>query len=363
MKKKIIAVLNLIPMIVFGQVQVTPMNTTGLEKIMLPKGFKIEVYASGVANIREMAFAEDGTLFAGSTDAGKVYAIRPDRSVIIVDDSLKMPSGLDYYNGDLYVAEISRILKYENILKTMGSSPELVVINASFPNDTVHGVKYIRIGPDGKLYIPVGAPCNVCIPDTMWHARILRMSTDGKLLEYFAEGVRYTLGFAWDTATGVFWFTDNGCDGMGDDIPPDELNIARVAGQHFGFPYIHSKLMDASFWPKRTKGIVFTSPVMELPAHVGPYGMCFYNGKMLDKKYSGGIFIAEHGSIHRSQKTGYRISYITLFQGRPINYEVFAAGWLQGESAWGQPADVQVGPDGSLFVSDDMAGCIYRIFK
>jgi glucose/arabinose dehydrogenase len=360
MIKGMSAVLSLIPLIVISQSQ--PTNSIHPEKIMLPKGYKIEVYVTGVNDAREMDFAEDGTLFAGSGDEGKVYAIRPDRSVVIIDDSLEMPAGLDYYNGDLYVSEISRILKYENILQMVNKSPEPVIVNDNFPRDIEHGWKFIRVGPDGKLYIPVGAPCNVCIPDKVWYARIMRMSLDGQILEYYAEGVRNTVGFDWDPATGVLWFTDIGRDDMGDDFPPDELNKARIDSQHFGFPYINGKIMDPGFWPQRPKNANFTTPALELPAHVAASGMRFYTGEMFDDKYRGGIFIAEHGSSNRSKKTGYRISFVTVKDDRPIGYEVFAAGWFQGEEAWGRPADVQVGPDGSLFISDDLAGCIYRIY-
>ena len=189
------------------------------------------------------------------------------------------------------------------------------------------------------------------------------MTLDGKMLEYFAEGVRNTVGFDWDPATGILWFTDNGRDEMGDDIPPDELNKSIVAGQHFGFPYLQGKIQDPEFWSKRPKNITFNTPALELPAHVAALGMRFYTGKMFDEKYRGGIFIAEHGSWNRSKKTGYRVSFIPFNENRAVSYEVFAAGWLEGETAWGRPADVQIGPDGSLFVSDDMAGCIYRIYK
>jgi len=361
MIKQILTALSILPLTVCSQVKMHPAEN--LSKLMLPKGYKIEIYAANVPNARAMDFAEDGTLFAGSMAEGKVYAIRPDRSVIVIDDSLEMPTGLDYYSGDLYVAAISRILKYENILQTMDSMPEPVVVNGNFPADKWHGWKFIRVGPDEKLYIPVGAPCNVCIPDKVWYARILRMSLDGQTLEYVAEGVRNTVGFDWDPASGAFWFTDNGRDEMGDDIPPDELNKSRVAGEHYGFPYVHGKILDPEFWPQRPKNIGFISPIFELPAHVAALGMRFYTGEMFDEKYRGGIFIAEHGSWNRSKKTGYRVSFVTVRSERAIEYEVFAGGWLQGETAWGRPADVQVGPDGSLFVSDDLAGCIYRIYK
>ncbi len=335
-----------------------------LSKIMLPKGYKIEIYTDQVPNARAMDFAEDTTLFVGSMMEGKVYAVRPDRSVVVIDDSLEMPTGLDYYDGDLYVAAVSRILKYEDILENLDKSPEPVLINGNFPKDTWHGWKFIRVGPDGKLYIPVGAPCNVCQPDSVWYSRIFKMTLDGKTIEYFAEGVRNTVGFDWSPEYGTFWFTDNGRDEMGDDLPPDELNKARVPGQHFGFPYVHgNNVLDPVFWPKRIKNKAFTTPAYELPAHAASLGMRFYTGKMFGEKYHGGIFIAEHGSWNRSKKIGYRVSYITIEEDRAIHYEVFAGGWLQAEKVWGRPADVQVGPDGSLFVSDDMAGCVYRIFK
>ncbi len=342
-------------------VQVKPKIDLG--KIMLPAGFKIEVYTDKVPNARAMDFAEDGTLFVGSMVEGKVYAVKPDRTVIVIDDSLEMPTGLDYYDGDLYVAAVSRILKYENILQSYASSPEPVVINGNFPKDTWHGWKFIRVGPEGKLYVPVGAPCNVCMPDETWYSRILRMTLDGNSLEYVAEGVRNTVGFDWDPVKGELWFTENGRDEMGDDIPPDELNKVVQVGAHYGFPFMHGKIFDPEFWPKRPKNKSFTTPMYELPAHVAPLGMRFYTGKMFDQKYHNGIFIAEHGSWNRSSKVGYRITFLQVYEGRPLNYEVFASGWLQDETPWGRPADVQVGPDGSLFVSDDHAGCIYRIYK
>ena len=363
MIRKIMTGLSLIPIVVIGQVQVTTVASGSLEDIMLPKGYKIEVYADSVTDAREMDFAEDGTLFVGSSDAGKVYAIRPDRSVIIIDDKLEMPAGLDYYNGDLYVAEISRILKYEKILQTLDSSPEPKVINGNFPTDKENGLKFIRIGPDGKLYIPVGAACNACIPDSVWHARILRMTTDGNKIEYFAEGVRNAGGFDWNPETGVFWFDDDGRDDSADNKAADELNYALIPGKHFGFPFFNGNSIDKEFWTKQPKSQAFITPAMVLPAHLVPLGMRFYTGKMFDKKYRGGIFIAEHGSLNRSFNTGCRISFVSVKNERIIAYEVFAAGWIKGETAWGRPADVQVGPDGSLFISDDLAGFIYRIYK
>jgi glucose/arabinose dehydrogenase len=363
MKKRIIAALITFPLIAFGQVQVTSSHSGNLEDIMLPKEYKIEIYASGVPNVREMDFAEDGTLFAGSSEAGKVYAIKPDRTVLIVDDSLDNPSGLDYYKGDLYVADVSRILKYENILKTLDLSPVPIVLNDHFPKDGEHGLIFIRIGPDGKLYIPVGSTCDVCVPDSVWHSRIIRMSPDGKELEYYAEGVRDAGGFDWNPATGTFWFTDDGPENIKDNSPPDELNKAIVSGGHFGFPFINGHIMDKDTWPYRPKNKGFISPALGMPARTEPMGICFYTGKMFEKEYQGGIFIAEHGSPDPPFKEGFRVSYVNITRDRPEGYEVFAEGWLKGNMPLGRPADVKVGPDGSLFVSDDLAGCIYRIYR
>ena len=353
--------LIILPLLSFGQKG--PKFSDNLSKIMLPKGYMIEIYTDQVPNARAMDFAEDGTLFVGSMKEGKVYAVRPDRSVVIIDENLDMPAGLDYYEGDLYVAAVSRILKYEDILKNYDKSPEPVVINGNFPKEEWHGWKFIRVGPDGKLYIPVGAPCNVCLPDSVWFSRIFRMTLDGKTIEYFAEGVRNTVGFDWNPATYTLWFTENGRDEMGDDYPPDELNKSIVAGHHFGFPFVNGNNPDKEYWSKRPKNMNFTNPAMDLPAHVAPLGMRFYTGQMFADKYKGGIFIAEHGSWNRSIKIGYRISFVRIDDDRTMGYEVFASGWLQGDTPWGRPADVQVGPDGSLFVSDDMAGVIYRIYK
>lgn len=354
-------VLIWIPVTVFGQEKGKPEEY--LTRIKLPEGYKIEIYTDKVPNARAMDFAEDGTLFVGSMTAGKVYAVNPDRSVIVIGDNLEMPTGLDYYAGDLYVSEVSRILKFKEILGHLDKPQKPIIVNSNFPKETWHGWKFIRVGPDGRLYVPVGAQCNVCLPDSVWFARIFRMTLDGSTIEYYAEGVRNTVGFDWNPVTGVLWFTDNGRDEMGDDIHPDELNKARVAGQHFGFPYLHGNIKDPEFWAKGPKSVVFTSPAYQLPAHVAPLGMRFYSGEMFDDRYRGGIFIAEHGSWNRSEKVGYRVTFIAVKEERASAYEVFAEGWLQGETPWGRPADVQVGPDGSLFVSDDMAGCVYRIFK
>lgn len=332
-----------------------------LEKIELPDNYHIELFATGVKNAREMSFAPDGTLFAGSRNAGNIYAIR-DGNVIVIDSGLEMPSGLDFYEGDLYVGAVSTIYKYPDILNHL-KSPVKEIVTRRFPSATWHGWKYIRFGPDDKLYVPVGAACNVCDSVNPIYGTICRMNKDGSGFEIFAEGVRNTVGFDFQPETGVLWFTDNGRDMMGDDIPPDELNKAPVAGLNFGFPFLHGKnIKDPVFWDKRPEGVKFTLPQWEIQAHSATLGMCFYTGGMFESRYKNGIFIAEHGSWNRSKKVGYQISFVTVKDGKAINYEVFAKGWLENEDFWGRPADVEVGPDGAIYVADDYAGCIYRIY-
>jgi len=334
-----------------------------LDKIKLPKGFAIEVYSDNVENARAMSFAEDGTLFVGSRIAGNIYAIAPDRDVFLIDKDLEMPVGLDYHDGDLYVSEVSRILKYEGILETYKSSPEPVVINDRFPTDKWHGWKFIKVGPDNKIYVPVGAPCNVCDSSNIIYASICRINLDGSNMEIYAEGVRNTVGFDWEPVYRNLWFTDNGRDWMGDDLPPDELNKASTHGSHFGFPYKHgSNVRDPEFWKLKPRNSVFVAPSLELPAHVAALGMRFYTGEMFPEPYDDGIFIAEHGSWNRSEKIGYRISFVPVKKSVAMEYKVFASGWVENEVAWGRPVDVEIGPDGALYVSDDFAGCIYRIY-
>ena len=361
MKRYILTFVFLISMTCMAQP--LPGDTLSLDKISLPEGYHIELYAEGVSNARAMDFAEDGTLFVGSRMEGSIYAITSGKEVIVIDTGLEMPSGLDYFEGDLYVSEVSRINKYPDILNTYRQSPMPVVINDNLPSDRWHGWKFIRVGPDRKLYVPVGAPCNVCMREEEWYAAILRMNLDGSNLEIFAEGVRNTVGFDWQPGSnGTLWFTDNGRDYMGDDLPPDELNKAPIHGAHYGFPYVHGHATDPEYWSQRPMGVTFISPALELPAHVAALGMRFYTGQVFEAKYRGGIFIAEHGSWNRSSKIGYRVTFVPVEKGRTMGYEVFASGWLQDEKAWGRPADVQVGPDGALYISDDMAGCIYRIY-
>lgn len=339
---------------------------THLESIRLPPGFEISQYATNVPGARSMALGPDGVLFVGTRKEGKVYAVldrgagnRADE-VITITSGLTMPNGVAYRDGSLYVAEVSRILRYDDIARRLRNPGKPVVVYDRFPAVRHHGWKFIRFGPDGMLYVPVGAPCNVCEVEDPFGS-ISRVRPDGTGFEIFARGVRNSVGFDWDPETKDLWFTDNGRDWLGDDLPPDELNHAPVKGLHFGFPYRHGKeVSDPKFGHRRREG-EFVSPARELGPHVASLGMRFYTGTMFPESYRKQIFIAEHGSWNRSTPIGYRVSLVRLENGQPKGYEVFAEGWLSDGEAWGRPVDVLVMPDGALLVSDDKAGAIYRI--
>ena len=338
-----------------------------LDLITLPEGFKIEVYVEGVDNARQMALGDQGTLFVGSRGAGNVYAVidsdgdgRPDKGRL-VDSGLKFPSGVAFRDGALYVGAVSRLLRYDNIEAQLDSPPDPVVITDRLPGDEHHGWKYLGFGPDDRLYVPVGGPCNVCVRESPY-ATILSMNPDGSDALVFAEGVRNSVGFDFHPETGNLWFTDNGRDHLGDNTPPCELNHAREAGLHFGFPYCHAGSIADPQFGDRGDCPDFEPPVQALGPHVAPLGMAFYTGDMFPAEYRHQIFIAEHGSWNRSRKIGYRVTLVRLdANGRAVSYENFADGWLQGERAWGRPADVLVMPDGALLIADDQADVIYRI--
>jgi glucose/arabinose dehydrogenase len=338
-----------------------------LEQIKLPPGFEISVYASGAENARSMTLSPNGTLFVGTRSAGNVYAI-VDRNgdfqadqVIKVAQGLNSPNGVAFRDGALYVAEINRVLRFDDIESRLTSSSQPVVVNDQFPKDGHHGWKFIRFGPDGLLYVPVGAPCNICNRNPDRYAVIMRMRPDGTNLETFARGIRNTVGFDWHPVTKELWFTDNGRDWLGDDQPPDELNRAPQPGLHFGYPYCHgANIPDPEFGSKRQCS-EFTAPAQNLDPHVAALGMRFYTGTMFPESYRQQVFIAEHGSWNRTTPIGYRVMLVRLDNNRAVSYEPFAEGWLQEGRPWGRPVDVLVMPDGSLLVSDDRAGVIYRI--
>jgi len=339
-----------------------------LDRLALPPGFTIEVFSDAVPGARSMALSPAGTLFVGTRDKGVVYAIpgavgathaaTPRR----IARGLTSPNGVAVRDGALYVAEISRIIRFDDIEPRLEHPPAPVVVTDRYPTDRHHGWKFIAFGPDGWLYVPVGAPCNVCLPPGPLHQTITRMKPDGSAIEVFARGVRNSVGFDWRPGSHDLWFTDNGRDWLGDDRPPDELNHAPKAGMHFGFPFCHGRALPDPEFGRDKACTDFTPPAAELGPHVAALGMRFYTGTMFPPEYRGRIFIAEHGSWNRTTPIGYRVTTARLDGDRVVGYEPFATGWLgdNGQIA-GRPVDVLVMPDGALLVSDDHAGAIYRI--
>jgi glucose/arabinose dehydrogenase len=343
-----------------------------LETIKLPEGFHISVWAEDVPDARSLAMNEDGSLiFVGNRQGKSVYALKDtngdgkaDRKYILAQ-GLRMPNGVAFKNGDLYVAEVSRILRFKNIENTL-ENPTYEVVYDQFPDKAHHGWKFIAFGPDGLLYVPVGAPCNICDPEEIF-ASITRIDVNSANIkpEIFAKGVRNTVGFAWHPETKHLWFTDNGRDMMGDDIPDCELNHAPNKGMHFGYPYWHAgDVKDPEFGNKGKDKSAYAAPALKLGPHTAPLGMRFYTGNQFPSKYKNNIFIAKHGSWNRSKKIGYQLTHVILDNNQKVvKEEVFAEGWLNHDTqdVWGRPVDVMQLPDGSLLVSDDMANCIYKI--
>jgi hypothetical protein len=337
-----------------------------VERIKLPPGFHIEVLSDAVPSARAMALSPKGILYVGSRD-GNVYALELQNGRVtgrhVIASGLETPAGVAWRDGALYVSAVSKILRFDAIDTHLGDPPKPAVVIDTLPTETHHGWKFIAFGPDGKLYVPQGAPCNVCLKDRDRFAMIGRMNPDGSHYEVIARGIRNTVGFAWHPVTHELWFTDNGRDLLGDDVPNDKLNRAPRAGMDFGFPYCHGGDTPDPEFGKDHPCSAFTPPVAQLGAHVAALGMRFYNGPMFPPAYKNNIFIAEHGSWNRSKKAGYRVMRVIANpDGSNARQEIFAEGWLQpGEAVWGRPADVLPLPGGSLLISDDYAGAIYRV--
>lgn len=337
-----------------------------IERIKVPPGFHVEVLSDAVPSARAMALSPKGILYIGSFD-GRVYALELQNGRAtarhVLASGLDMPVGVAWRDGALYVSAVSKILRFDAIDTRLNNPPKPTVVTDKLPAETHHGAKFIAFGPDGKLYVPQGAPCNVCLKDRGRYALIGRMDPDGSHYEVVARGIRDTVGFDWHPVTHELWFTDNGRDLMGDDVPDDELNRAPRAGMDFGFPYCHGVGTPDPEFGNDHPCSSFTPPAVKLGAHVAALGMRFYSGSMFPPAYRNNIFIAEHGSWNRSKKVGYRVVRATLNpDGGDARQEVFAEGWLQpGEAVWGRPADMLPMPDGSLLISDDYAGAVYRV--
>jgi glucose/arabinose dehydrogenase len=337
-----------------------------LASIRLPPGFEIAFYARDVPGARSLALSPSGVVYVGSRSQGLVHALvdrdgdfRAER-VHVIARGLESPNGIAFRAGALYVAEISRLLRYDGVERRLDQPPRPQVVYDGLPKEKHHGWRYMRFGPDGWLWLGIGAPCNVCERGDPF-ASVARLSADGKRFEVWARGVRNTVGFDWQPGSDVLWFTDNGRDWMGDDRPPDELNRAPRAGMHFGFPSCHGRdLVDPDHGRQR-RCADSTPPAAELDAHVAALGMRFYRGRQFPDAYRGAVLIAEHGSWNRSKPVGYRLTMADVEGERASGYRVFASGWLRDGAAWGRPVDLLELPDGSLLVSDDHLGAVYRI--
>ncbi len=352
--------------------ELTSTEGLNLDAIQLPDGFEVEVFAR-VNNARSMVLTEKGTLFVSNRGGDKVYAIRDtdgdwkaDESYVIAKD-MRMPNGVAFKDGSLYVAEVSKLWRFDNIEENLSTPPDPVLIYDDYPTDRHHGWKFIAFGPDGKLYVPVGAPCNICESKNELYASITRMDPDGSNREVYAHGVRNTVGFTWHPETGEMWFTDNGRDLLGDDEPPCELNRVTKAGQHFGYPYCHGGYLKDPEFGDKYPCEDFVKPAQNLGPHVAPLGVRFCTSNSFPSNYKNVAFIAEHGSWNRSKEaghTGHKITLVREEDGVGVSYEDFATGFLNKETntAWARPVDLVFAPDGSMLVSDDLAGTIFRIY-
>jgi glucose/arabinose dehydrogenase len=341
-----------------------------LDRLKLPEGFKIEVYAKDVTKAREMCLSSEGTLYVGTRDNGNVYALRDEdkdgvaEKKYIIYSGGNDPNGVALKDGNLYVAEVNRVLRFDNIEKNLATPPQPVVVYDKYPTEKHHGQKFIAFGPDGKLYIPVGAPCNICESKDPIFNSITRINPDGSGFEIVSKGVRNTVGFTWHPDTKEMWFTDNGRDMLGDDKPNCELNRSTGPGQHFGYPYVHQgDILDPEFG-KNKKLTDYVKPVALLGPHTAPLGIEYYRNGQFPATHNNKFFIAKHGSWNRTEKIGYDVDMVEIDSlGGLVNKSTFISGWLSDDKkdVWGRPVDLETMPDGSLLVSDDFANCIYKV--
>ena len=342
------------------------MAAVHLDRLKVPDGFQVALYSDQVPDARDMAVGSKGTVFVGSSNAGEVYALTPGASaaappkVRVIASGLRLPSGVAFHNGDLYIGDLGTVYKLADIENHLDNPPKPAVVTDTLPNETHHGLRFIAFGPDNKLYVPVGAPCNICDPGPD-HGLLLRMNADGSDRQVVARGIRNTVGFDWQPSTGHLFLTDNGRDMLGDDLPSDELNVITKMGQNFGYPYCHQgDTLDPQFGKgKSCKD--YTPPVLKLGAHVAGLGVRFYDGKQFPASYRNALLVAEHGSWNRSKKSGYRVMTVRLDGSKVISYQPLITGFMRNEQAWGRPVDVQPLSNGSVLISDDMNGAIYRL--
>ncbi|MDI1230728.1 MAG: PQQ-dependent sugar dehydrogenase [Methylobacter sp.] len=339
-----------------------------VKQLHVPAGFTLSIFADNLPNARSLALGDNGVVFVGTGTEGAVYAVQDSNSDGVADQryiiasGLTMPNGLAYKSDSLYVAEVNRIIRFDRITQQLANPPKPVVVYDQFPSEQHHGWKYLRFGPDNKLYTTVGAPCNICEPEKPIYSSLVRLNADGSGFEILARGIRSSVGFDWQPETDALFFNDNGRDYMGDDLPPDELNQWTTTGEHFGFPYCHGgDIADPDLAADKTCQ-QFTAPVWKFKAHVAPLGLRFYRGKQFPVEFKNQLFVAEHGSWNRSEPQGYRVVLVKFKQSQPVAEQVFIDGWLtKTGKVLGRPVDILEMPDGSLLISDDKRGVIYKV--
>ena len=351
---------------VAGKLTVTPAAEIPVQNFKLPPGFKAEIWATGMPGARAMARAENGKIYIGTRGIGRVYEVTDNgsaRTSRVVVDKLVQPSGVAYGNGSLYVMAIDKVLRYDGIATNPNAQPVDMTAAFKLPKEQHHNWKYIAFGPDGKLYVPFGAPCNICVPGEEY-AQIRRYNRDGSGMEVIARGVRNTQGFDWHPVTKELWFSDHGRDWMGDDGPADELNRMTKVGQNFGFPYCHAQGLNDRDFPKANPCDGVTLPVQTMGPHAAAMGVHFYTGSMFPAEYRNTVFVARKGSWNRTQKFGYDVVTVrTDANGNNARTQAFMTGFLDpsNDSFSGRPVYFLQMPDGSLLLSDEQLGAIYRI--
>ncbi len=332
-----------------------------LGKLKLPPGFRIEVYASGIPDARSLRVGARGTVFVASPATGKVFAIDAQHAVKVIASGLDRPNGLAIRGGTLFIAEASRISKIDNVEDVLDNPPAPLSVYEDLPKAEVNGLRFLGVGPDGKLYISIGMPCNNCLPQPS-EAQIRRIDLEGNNVEAVALGVRNSLGFDWAPQSEQLYFTDNGRDWLSEDAPSDELNRIGKPGENFGAPYCYQGTLPDSEFGWGHSCDEFTPPVTLLGPHVAPLGMRFYTGRMFPRDYSDAIFIARHGSWNRTKKLGGDVVVLHLNKnGSVASMEPFLTGFLADNNFIGRPVDVEIMRDGSLLISDDWNGAVYRV--
>ncbi|WP_031435327.1 PQQ-dependent sugar dehydrogenase [Methylomarinum vadi] len=340
-----------------------------LRQLQLPPGFRISLFADDVPNARTLALGDKGVVYVGTRQQGSVYALQDaDKDGVAehryeLAKDLYMPNGVAYRNNQLYVAETNRIIRFNRITQRLAKPPKPVVVyDDRLPSDKHHGWKYLRFGPDGKLYTAVGAPCNICNPEKDIYATLVRLNTNGSDFEILAHGIRNTVGFDWQPGTGALFFTENGRDYLGDDFPPDELNRWIKKGQHFGYPFCHGGTITDPELAGNRRCDEFVAPEWKFKAHMAPLGIRFYTGKQFPERFRNQLFVAQHGSWNRSKPHGYRVALVNFKDGKPYKEQVFISGWLTEDGeVLGRPTDILQMPDGSLLIADDTLGVVYRV--